>query len=150
MRRTTLAAALIAAAALCACGRSQDATSEAPPAPADAPVPAPTAAADFAKPLNAIGTEPFWSVTIRPEGLTFSAPDMADITAAATAPTIEGATARWSATGSDGLPLTVALTLANCSDGMSDTTHPFTAAVQAGGRALKGCATYATSAAPTD
>lgn len=139
---------------LAGCGPSQDAASGPPSPPADAPpspppvaAPAPAPPADFSRPLNAVGTEPFWSVTIRPEGLVFSAPDQAGITAPATAPTVSGDAARWAATGSDGMPLTVSLTLAHCSDGMSDAVHPFTAVVEAGGRTLKGCAAYATAPA---
>lgn len=139
MRVACLASILIAAAALAACGRSQDRTAAEPPAPADAP----PAAADVSRPLNAIGTEPFWSLRIRSDGLTFSAPDQADVTAPASVPAVAGATARWTGTGSDGKPLTVSLAAAACSDGMSDAVHPFTAAVEAGGRSLKGCATYA-------
>jgi uncharacterized membrane protein len=56
--------AILLASALTMCGQSVvDAVA------ADAPV-----AAGFSGDLNALGTEPFWAVTIRGDGLTFSRP----------------------------------------------------------------------------
>lgn len=126
-------------ALLAACSRSGD-SNPAPEPPADAPA-APTA--DFSRPLNALGTEPFWSLKIRPEGLTFSAPEAKAVTAKNDGPKVEADQAAWSAAGSDGAPLSVVLKAAVCQDGMSGLSYPFTATVNAGGRALTGCAAYA-------
>jgi uncharacterized membrane protein len=125
---------------LVACNRSGD-SNPAPEPPADAPAAPPTV--DFSRPLNLLGTEPFWSLKIRPEGLTFSAPDAKDVTAKNEGPKVETDQATWSAVGSDGAPLSVVLSAKVCQDGMSGLNYPFTATVNAGGRPLTGCAAYA-------
>ncbi|OYX31177.1 MAG: hypothetical protein B7Y99_10725 [Caulobacterales bacterium 32-69-10] len=128
---------------LAACNRSGD-SNPAPEPPADAPAEAavrPTV--DFSRPLNALGNEPFWALKIRPEGLSFSAPDAKDITARNEGPKVDTDQATWSAAGSDGAPLSVVLKAAVCEDGMSGLNYPFTATLSAGGKALSGCAAYA-------
>ena len=134
-----VACVLAMLAMLAACGRSQDATQAEPSAPADAPPAGP----DFSRPLNLLGVEPFWSLRIRPEGLTFSTPAAKDLTAPNAGPQVEPNRAVWTATGSDGAPLAATLTAVVCQDGMSDLTYPFTAQVQAAGRTWTGCAAYA-------
>jgi len=139
MRATlTAIAAAFTLAGLCACGRSQDATQAAPP-PADAPA----APADFSRPLNALGNEPFWSLKIRAEGLTFSAPDLQDVTAPNPGPQAEAKRAVWTAGGSDGAPVTATLAEQACQDSMSGAVYPFAAEVRAAGRTWTGCAAYA-------
>jgi len=135
---TPLLAGLAALLALCACGRSQDSTPAQPPPPADA-----APATDFSRPLNALGNEPFWAVKIRPEGIVFSAPDMADVTAPNQGPAAEPDRAVWTGAGSDGATLAVTLTAKVCQDTMSGANYPFTASVQAAGRTWTGCAAYA-------
>ncbi|HUG61573.1 MAG TPA: SH3 domain-containing protein [Methylomirabilota bacterium] len=95
-------------------------------------------------PLQCIGTEPFWFLTVGPDGANLSTPDDPDV--------------RWSAgaiMASSGNPGHLAVRLEAdgdvghlaamrsydfCSDGMSDTQFPFEAIVIApGGRVLSGC-----------
>ena len=137
--RVPAPAALAALLLLAACGQSQDTTPSQPPPPADAPA----ATVDFSRPLNALGNEPFWALKIRPEGLVFSAPDAKDILARNDGPKVEADRASWSGLGDDGATLAVVLKAGACQDGMSGLNYPFTATVQAGGRALTGCAAYA-------
>jgi uncharacterized membrane protein len=134
-----LIAALVA---LAACGQSDDASHDALQPPADAPAPppapSPTTATDFSRPLNLLGNEPFWALKIRPDGLTFSAPDQADVAVANPRPAVSGTTAVWSAGA-----LTATLKAEVCQDGMSGLNYPFKAVVEMGGKTLTGCAAYA-------
>jgi uncharacterized membrane protein len=137
--RAKALALILPLALLAACGRSEDATQAQPEPPADAPVattPAPTT--DFARPINALGTEPFWSLKIRADGLSFSEPGQADRNEKNPGATIEGDKASWA-----GERIQATLQAGVCQDGMSDRTYPFTAAVNYGGKTLKGCAAYA-------
>jgi len=95
---------------------------------------------DLAQPLRALGTEPFWSIDITPQRLAWSGVDQPEITAANPGPLLQGTTAVFDATGSDGQPLTVTLMATECSDGMSDRLYPLTAQVEVAGRRLNGCA----------
>jgi uncharacterized membrane protein len=133
-------AILIAAATLAACGKSQDSTPAAPPPPADAP---PPTAADFSRPLNALGDEPFWALKIRAEGLTFSTTAEKDVAVPNGGPKAAADQAVWSATDPDGKPLTATLRATVCQDPMTGLSYPFTATVVVGGRTLHGCAAYA-------
>lgn len=138
-----LGAALVA---LAACGKGSD-SNPAPEAPADAPAASPAQpAVDFSRPINALGAEPFWSIKVRPEGLTFSAPSVKDVTARNDGPKVEADHATWTGAGSDGAPLQLVLKAAVCQDGTSGRSYPFTATVSAGGKALTGCAVYADAA----
>jgi len=107
-----------------------------PVEPASAPAPAETAVnADFAGPLQAAGTEPFWGLSIRPDGLTLTRPDHPVLQAANPGPAHQGKSAVWSAPG-----LKATLTPTHCSDGMSDRDYPYAATVVVGAETLKGCA----------
>lgn len=146
MRHTALV--LIAAAALLsACGKSEDATPSALEPPADAPAPAPVVtpapATDVSRPINALGTEPFWALKIRPEGLNFSEPQKPEMNVKNPGPKITGETAVWSGQGVE-----ATLTAGVCQDGMSDRSYPFKAVVKVGGKTLNGCATYADDKQP--
>jgi len=135
MRHAVLA--LIAPLALlAACGPSNDSTPSAPEPPADAPPLAPVA--DFARPINALGTEPFWALKIRPEGLSFSEPEQPDRNERNPGLTLEGDKAVWT-----GERIEATLTAGVCQDGMSDRSYPFVAIVKARGRMFNGCAAYA-------
>jgi uncharacterized membrane protein len=123
-----------------ACGPSNDATPAAPEPPADAPAVAP--GTDFARPLNALGTEPFWGLKIRPEGLSFSEPGKAVREEKNPGAKVEGDRASWNGEG-----IEATLTAGVCRDGMSDRVFPFVAMVKVGGRTLNGCAAYADEAA---
>lgn len=79
---------------------------------------------------RALGTEPFWSVTIDGGRMTYAAPDTAGFSVPA--PPRNGGryqTAR----------LTLDITHRECSDGMSDRTYPDTVTAMVDGRTLHGC-----------
>ena len=93
-----------------------------------------TPASPEAERYRAIGTEPFWSVTIENGRLTFEGVSRPTIVIAApiARPTINGRryeTPR----------LTVDITRTPCSDGMSDRLYPDTVRVDISGEQLSGC-----------
>ncbi len=128
------------ACVLSACDRDQDATnntvvSASPPS---------AAALDVRRPLNALGTEPFWSLKIRPEGLSYSDPETPQLDAADAVFTPNGAeAATWTAGTTDGRRMTVKLEAKPCRNGMADLSYPFSASITVGGRTMTGCAAYA-------
>ena len=130
---------LLALAAVCACKPAPD-VAEQEPAPAAAPAPAATG--PFDGEINALGTEPFWAVEIRPGSLKMTRPDAADLVVPNPGPRVEFGKAVWPAQG-----LVVTLTEGQCSDGMSDRTYPWFAEVVAGIDTYKGCATQAAALA---
>jgi len=116
-------------------------TAAEPAATETAAAPTPLDAA-FAGDLNAQGTEPFWAVEIRAGALTLKRPDHPELAVShAGAKAADGA-AVWSG-GQGASALSVTLTKAACSDGMSDRAYPLTADVRVGGETLKGCAAAA-------
>ena len=150
--------ALAALGLLAACGKAQDSTSAAPPPPADAPAdgpsssPAPSAAPtlsstaaaiDPGRAIDAVGTEPFWALQIRPETLNFSTPEKPMRRAKNTGLSIEPGMAVWMTTLPGGGAIKASVSVKDCSDGMSERRYPFTVALEAEGRTLKGCAAYA-------
>jgi uncharacterized membrane protein len=94
--------------------------------------------------LAAVGTEPFWSIDLVPEGpdrgihfSDFSAAVPREVRLDWVAPEVTGAGQRVVFRARD---LTVTLTAAPCSDGMSDIRYPMQADVQRPGQApLRGC-----------
>ena len=115
----------------------------APPTPAEPAPPAPApvlSGVDLTQPVNALGTEPFWGLEIRSDGLTFSGVDRPEKVGAAVLPTMQGNAATWRTKTLDGMSLTATLTAQSCSDGMSDRTYPLTAHVQVGPDGFDGCA----------
>lgn len=106
-----------------------------PVEPASAPTPVQAVNADFSAPLQAAGTEPFWGLSIRPDGLILTRPDHAAVRAANPGPAYDGKTAVWTAP-----ELTATLTPTHCSDGMSEREYPYAAVVVVAGVTLKGCA----------
>ena len=126
----------LATLALAACSPSPD-TPAAPPIDVS---PATLAGVDLGRPIRALGNEPFWAVTIKPEGIVYSGVDRPEQTADNPGPLLQGTTARYEATTGTGKPLTVALIATTCSDGMSDRTYPLTAVVKVDGETLTGCA----------
>ena len=129
---------------LVAC-QPQDPTGAPAAAPADAPAPKPATApmtSDFSQPMTAIGTEPFWSVTLYGTRLNLSRPGEPDLVAHAPGAEIRPGQASWTATSGDGQRLAVTLYVSPCSDGMSERTYPMTAEVTLDSApALRGCAT---------
>jgi len=100
----------------------------------------PTIPAGLVPPLHALGTEPFWSVDLRDGRLTITRPDHAAVSGAATLVQTAANSALWEATAADGRTVRLAVTVASCSDGMSDRTYPFSVDLRVGTEALKGCA----------
>lgn len=128
--------ALLSAALLLAACQPQAPGGDPAAAPADAP---PTAAADapgeFDRDLNLVGTEPFWAVHVRGAEMKLMRPDHPDLTIARPEPVVEAGKAVWKGAG-----FTISLQAAGpCSDGMSDRVYPYTADIDVGGEAMKGC-----------
>jgi heat shock protein HslJ len=93
------------------------------------PPPAPSAAA-----YHAVGTEPFWGLTIDQRELTFTQPDAQPIRQPRPK-VIVGVAGEIYQTPR----LHVNIVHAQCSDGMSDRTYPDKVQVDADGRRLEGC-----------
>ncbi|MGZ8364293.1 MAG: COG3650 family protein [Caulobacteraceae bacterium] len=110
-------------------------TPSAPGEPASAP--AASGAAWFA-PIDLTGTEPFWAVNIRREGITLTGADRPKLTTANSGPVTGSGRATWDSPVAGGA-LNIVLEEQNCSDGMSDRTYPYTATVKVGQEVLKGC-----------
>lgn len=100
---------------------------------------APAAAGEFSGDLNALGTEPFWAVTIRADSLTFSRLGEDDVRNANPGPVIAQDTATWTIAGGSA-PLTLTLTKGACSDGMSDRHYASKAVLAFQDKTLYGCA----------
>lgn len=132
---------LVAALGLTAC--SPEAQQASAPAPVTAAAPPPVVAPPQAPEFDAVGTEPFWAVQVRKDGLRLSRPDYAEVIVTAPAPRADGDALVWTAEG-----LTVTVRPGACSDGMSDRRYLYLAQVQVGTEVLKGCA-YKPGAAPT-
>src|SRR5436190_23564792 len=124
---------MVALLALAACG----------PKPA-----APPAAAthkgivsDFSKPMEARGTEPFWTLAIRGTTLTLTRPNQAALTAVAPGVLIQPNQASWTGKTSDGREMKVTFYSSTCSDGMSERAYAYSAEVDLPGESpLTGCA----------
>jgi len=138
MRVALLSAAALSltlSLALAACSQP----AEKAPAPAKVE-PRALAGVDLDQPVRVLGTEPFWAVEIKPDGLTYSGVDRAEQKAANPGPSLQGTVASWTAKTEAGTDLTVTLTATDCSDGMSDRIYPLTAKVEIGDETLTGCA----------
>lgn len=144
MRPIVLVASL---SLLAACAPQAPDGSNAPP-PADAPpqaaAPATPPAAtpipeEFAGDMDARGTEPFWGLQIRDTQITLQRPDHPAAVGANPGQVIKDGTATWT-TQAGASPLVVTLSLAPCSDGMSDLKYDYAAVVKLGTETLKGCA----------
>lgn len=109
-------------------------------APAEPPAPVVLAGVDLNQPVRALGTEPFWSVEITTDALTWSGVDRPEVIAPNPGPQVQGTTALYDAEAADGTSLTVTLIATECSDGMSDRVYPLTARVEMGDETLTGCA----------
>jgi uncharacterized membrane protein len=128
--------AVLAVLALAACSPAEEPAP--PPAP---PEPAPVlAGVDLARPVRALGTEPFWSVELTGTEMVYSTPEPPELRAPQPRPLVQGTTATWETETADGTALSVTLAATECSDGMSDRTYPLTAMVKVGEQELTGCA----------
>lgn len=112
-----------------------------PPArPVAADAGAAAAVGGFPAALQALGTEPFWSVRLDGSQLTYTSPELpAGITVELDSRQQSGPGLQ-AAARLDGQPVRLTLGPGPCSDGMSDTVYPWTAQWQHGGIQLRGCA----------
>ena len=91
------------------------------------------------KHFQALGTEPFWSIEVLPGKLRYSSPEQPDgITFPATASGLGSGYRYVGVMAKAKVVLTI--TPGKCSDGMSDRTYAYTAALSIGDRAMHGCA----------
>ena len=96
---------------------------------------------DFSKPLDAHGTEPFWTLTIRGTTLTLTRPSQAALTAVAPGAVIQPSQASWTGKTADGREMRVIFYSSTCTDGMSERTYAYSAEVDLPGESpLTGCA----------
>ena len=116
------------------------------PAPAEAPgrAAAPAAAAPRAGPWSPTGyalngTEPFWGGTVTGTNVRYMIPEDQFGKVVETRATFAPDRETYSGT-LRGRPFVLTLTAVPCSDGMSDHRYAFTAALQVGGEARRGCA----------
>jgi uncharacterized membrane protein len=126
------ALAMVGLLSLAACSPKPEAPAAAPPK---------AAVSDFSQPMDARGTEPFWSLSIRGTTLTLTRPDQPPLVATAPGAVIQPNQAAWTGKLPDGRELKVSLYGSNCSDGMSSHAYPFVAEVDLPDQSpLSGCA----------
>ena len=143
--RALLAGALLAMTA--GCQSPKPAPSESEPTAAatgsSAPAPATSAAAAPTESgwdrLQALGTEPFWSVEVATGTLRYSTPENIDGTFFPAERLVEGTRQTYSGV-LDGKRFTLVIEPGPCSDGMSDTVYPLKATRTLGDDVQRGCA----------
>lgn len=127
MIRATIGYSL--AAILAACGSGSQ------PKPGDVPAYDGISASET---IHLSGTEPFWSITIEGDRLTYATPD--NIGGSVTSVTRFAGNGGLGLSGTlEGAALQIAVTPGECSDGMSDRAYPFTATITLGDAMLEGC-----------
>lgn len=94
----------------------------------------PAFAQSNAQPYRALGTEPFWSLTIDGRTIRYQPAEGRAVTVARPRPIVGFNGERYVTRG-----LTVDITHVECSDGMSDRTYHDTVTVTLRGRTLRGC-----------
>lgn len=88
---------------------------------------------------QALGTEPFWSLTSSPGSLRYSSPEALDGISFRVRTEFDGEVTRYTGT-LQGKPVVLEIKPGTCSDGMSDTVYPYKAAFTWGERTEQGCA----------
>ena len=106
--------------------------------------PADANAQSRAQPYRAVGTEPFWSLTIDGPTIRFEAPDRAAVVVPAPKPIIGFAGEIYQTR-----RINVNIVHKGCSDGMSDRSYHDTVQVSVDGRQFRGCGGEASGPAPT-
>ena len=101
--------------------------------------PRPAAAPAAADAFEALGTEPFWAVSIGRDWISFSGLDRPLRSWPNPGVRWQGKRRTWAAEGPAGA-IRVRLDPAECSDGMSDRVYPYEVEVVLGEEVLKGCA----------
>ena len=92
----------------------------------------------FPAELRGLGTEPFWSVTIDGEQLTYDDPEHAARTVRVIRHEESAILVLTGKLASE--PVSARVVARPCSDGMSDRAYPYSLIVTIGGRTLRGCA----------
>jgi len=140
MRTAVLIVSLITlcTTVLAACDAPLGSNESAPP-PADAPV---TMGPDYGGDFDAVGTEPFWTLKVRAEGMTLDRPEHPKVATANPGVRADGDQGVWDATLGE-QRLVLRLTPGDCTDGMSDRHHGYSAEVWIDGETLRGCAAKA-------
>ena len=87
-----------------------------------------------ARPYRALGTEPFWSVTLGDRQMTFESPEAPPVVMPLPAPRTQGQGRRYETP-----RLTMDIAPGPCSDGMSDRRYADRVTVVMDGRRLEGC-----------
>lgn len=126
--------------ALAGCKQPAPAAPEAAAEPAVAEQPAAVVSSEFPAVLQASGTEPFWGVRVEDGKLSYTTPETMD------APhllegkreLVDGALTVQGGEGDAAFKITIKH--GECSDGMSDLSHPFSAEFVLGKDTFKGCA----------
>lgn len=115
--------------ALAGCGPAGDLSSAGPPAASSA----------IPRDFHALGTEPFWGMTVTGQEVRYATPE---ITESLGSDVVRGGGAmQQSLSGRLGeVPFALTVRAGRCSDGMSDRVYPFTAYLRIGDRDVKGCA----------
>ena len=88
-----------------------------------------------AAPYKALGTEPFWALTITPQTMKFESPNLRTPVSVTTPKVIHG----FAGEIYQSRRINVNIVHKRCSDGMSDRTYPDTVQITVDGRAYRGC-----------
>lgn len=97
-------------------------------------------AADVPADLQAIGTEPFWSVKVEGDVLVYTTPETMDAPRRLQATRSIDAEGLHLAGGNGDAGFRLDVRRATCSDGMSDREYPFSVSLRLDGKTAKGCA----------
>lgn len=106
-------------------------------------VPADASAQSAAQPYHALGTEPFWSVTLDGQTIRYEPANGPTMTVPSPRPTIGFNGERY-----DTPRLTIDIMHVKCSDGMSDRTYHDTVVLTVDGKRLRGCGGDSANPAP--
>lgn len=138
MRSAAAVAALLLAG--CQGAESQQAAVAKPTAsPVASPSSIPSVPALVKAHFQALGTEPFWSLEVLDGQLRYSSPDNPDGTTFPAVGRKAGDAYTYSGM-MEGKSVLLSILEGTCSDGMSDTTYPYTATFTLDGKTERGCA----------
>ena len=134
MKKALFAAAFIALLASCQTSSQKQPTTPTPP-PASGKLDARTMTT-----FRCVGTEPFWNLTIDPNGVIFSHMDLGKTHYPIPSPFPAFKNGMMVLETSDGTSkLKLTLKEETCSDGMSEDSYPYSAVVERDGTTFKGC-----------
>lgn len=142
MRPIIFALSALSVLALAGCYDRKSDKPESAPLPEAAPT---LAGVDLAKPVRALGTEPFWNIEITQDALIYNRMDQPTQRAPNRGATVQGTVATYVTTTDLNNALNLVLIATECSDGMSDRVYPLTVKVEIGDDELTGCAAAASA-----